>query len=198
VKRSAEDAKLYFDLMLALQHYVNQELKILPKVKNSKEYSKKFGTEEKVQVRNALYENPAMIESFIKNNPEKFDTDKLDIISNWQNFIQGEFFIERFLKNYAIFIKDDDVYAVSALYDSFDDFIPPAILPIYVKAVLLPFKGKIIYDGVFVPYNMLFGNGYKSDLKEVYMDAKLNNRIIKTIDTTVITAQAKEKLISNA
>ncbi|MEE9188292.1 MAG: hypothetical protein V3U36_02905, partial [Anaerolineales bacterium] len=50
------------------------------------------------------------------------------------------------------------------------------------KAVLLPFKGKIIYDGILQGYNVSFGGGIRSDLKETYMTAKQNGRIIDSFE----------------
>jgi len=38
MKLSAEDAELYFELMWALQYYVNQKLHIVSKVKTVEEY----------------------------------------------------------------------------------------------------------------------------------------------------------------
>ena len=62
---------------------------------------------------------------------------------------------ERYLKNYAVFIASDQkVYAVLGIYDAFEDLYPRSGLPLLVKAVLLPFKDSIIYDGLLQRYNM--------------------------------------------
>jgi len=43
----------------------------------------------------------------------------LALISKWKNFIEGEFFIERYLKNHAVFISDENqVFAVTSLTDA--------------------------------------------------------------------------------
>lgn len=62
----------------------------------------------------------------------------------------------------------------------------------YVEAVLLPFKGKIIYDGLFQARNIFFGGGIKRNLKESYMKAKQNNRIIESFDTVAENSLKKE------
>ena len=41
-----------------------------------------------------------------------------------------------------------------------------------VDAVLLPFKGKIIYDGFLMPYNVRFGGGYRSSFGDQLKGAK--------------------------
>jgi hypothetical protein len=70
---------------------------------------------------------------------------------------------------------------VLGLYDDFDDLFHKSQLPRLVKAVLLPFKGKIIYDGLLQGYNVFFGSGIRGDLKEVYLTAKQNGRIIESL-----------------
>lgn len=65
--------------------------------------------------------------------------------------------------------------------------IHKSYLPLYTKAVLLPFKGKIIYDGLMQSYNMSFGGGIKRSLKETYMKAKQNERIITSLEKKNIT-----------
>ena len=68
-------------------------------------------------------------------------------------------------------------------------------LPILVEAVLLPFKGQIIYDGLLRPHNIFFGSGVRSDLNEMYMIAKQNGRIITTLEpgATVPGVEIAEK-----
>jgi hypothetical protein len=62
-------------------------------------------------------------------------------------------------------------------------------LPLYVKTVLLPFQGKIVCDGLFEIYNLYFGGGIKRSLKETYMRAKQNHRIIDTLEPSPQKAQ---------
>ncbi len=78
-----------------------------------------------------------------------------------EKFINGNFFIERTLKKYAIFINEEteDVYGVLGLYDSLEEIIPKNMFPVYVKAILLPLKDKIVYDGLLQTYSLFFGKG---------------------------------------
>ena len=50
-------------------------------------------------------------------------------------------------------------------------------LPILLKATLIPFKDKIISDGLVIHYNVCFGKGYSSEFKDIYMNAKKNKSI---------------------
>lgn len=181
MKLSEKDAEHFFNLMLPLQYFVNQRLKIHKNVESLDDYIN-CTTEEKFQVRQALYSDKKLIDRFIQKNPHDFSEEDLSIVSGWKDFVEGSFHIERYLKKHAILIQSGDVYGVLGLYQGFDELVHKSHLPLYVQTVLLPFKGKVIYDGLFQPYNVYFGGGVKRDLKELYMRAKQNNRIIDSFD----------------
>jgi len=171
-----------------LQNYVNLKLEILPEIVTVDEYEE-LPSSKKLGVRNALYEHIELIDPYLKENPQKLSSAELEIIRSWKKFQRGDFFIERLLKKYAVFIGGDQVYAVLALYESFDEVLPYVRLPYYTKAVLLPFKGKIIYDGLLQGYAISFGGGIKNDLKETYLAAKQNGQIIESFDPQKQTAK---------
>lgn len=57
----------------------------------------------------------------------------------------------------------------------------------------MPFKGQIIYDGLLIPYNILFGGGIKAELKEEYLAAKQNGRILETLTPTAAAPTTKPR-----
>lgn len=184
MKLSRQDADLFFKLMLSLQNYVNLKMGIAPDIDTVEEY-KKLPSSQKVEVRDALYDNIGLVSSYLKENPQSLSAEELEIIEGWKKFQRGNYYIERTLKKYAIFIGDEGVYGVFALYDRLEDVLPYVRWPHYTKAVLLPFKGKIIYDGLLQGYRVSFGGGIKSNLKETYMAAKQNGRIIESFDPKI-------------
>jgi len=187
MKLSEQEVELFYELMWSLQFFVKQKLKLLRKIRTLQDYSD-CSQQDKVKVRQTMYENIELIDIFIKENPQNFSDEKLDIVASWKSFIFDNFHIERILKKYTVFISSkNDVYAVLALIDDFGEIIHKSQLPLYVKAVLLPFKGKIIYDGLLERYNIYFGGGISSDLKEVYLAAKQNAKIIETLDSDIKT-----------
>jgi len=182
MKISHQDADLFFELMWSLQCFVNKRLQVLPHRETLDAY-RNGSMEERLRVREALYANSELIETFVQENPDHFSDEKLEIVAGWKQFVAGQFYIERLLKKYAIFISSDNkVYGVLALYDPFQDMFYPEQLPVLVKAVLLPFKGQIVYDGLLQSHNIFFGSGITSELREVYMAAKQNGRIIESLE----------------
>ncbi len=196
MKLSPNEVTLYYKLMWPLQFHINQKLNILPGVDSVEAYANSPTFEDKLPVRNALYENPKLIDTFISENPAQLTDAELTIVQSWKNFVSGDFYIERFLKKGAILIHTGEsphVYMVLGLMDSlkeiFGQYHRP---PIRVKTVLLPFNGQIIYDGLCQTYNIFFGGGIKGNLKEIYMAAKQNRRILETLDPAM-QAKAQEK-----
>ncbi len=182
MKLAIEDVALFYKLMEGLQFYVNQQRQVLPEVDSVKTYTV-LPTKNKLRVRNALWENPALIDAYVAANPQDLPPEELDIIKKWKQFIAGTFQIFRYLKKHTIFIgQDSQVYGVLALQDSLEEVLYGRTAPIMVQAVLLPFKGKIIYDGWLNPYNIHFGGGIRSSLNETYMTAKQNDCIITTLE----------------
>jgi hypothetical protein len=177
MKLSKQDADLYFDLMWSLQFFVNRKLGLLPKVPSTAVYQN-LPQEEKLKVRDALYAQPGLIDEYVQENPDRLSAEKLAMVSQWKDFVKGEFYIERYLKKYTIFIGGDKVYGVLGLYQGFEEMIHKSYLPMYVRAVLLPFKGQVIYDGLLQSYSVFFGGNIKRELKEQYLRAKQREEII--------------------
>jgi hypothetical protein len=187
---SKEDATLFFKLMFPLQIYINRKMNIVPEVKSVQDFLDE-SMEIKQKIRNALYENPGLIDQYISENPDNLQKENLEIIIKWKIFRKGKFFIERYLKEYAVFIEDEKVFAVLGLRDHFEKFFHKTHLPVYLETVLLPFKRKIIYDGMFMPYSIHFGNNTKSELKEIYLRAKQHDEIITSFDQKKEQAEPK-------
>ncbi len=192
MKLPKEDAELFYEIMWTLQLFANRQKKIFPEIKTV-EQIKSATLDEKLKIRQALYDNPNFFDLFVEKKPENFSEDRLEIVRNWNNRVAGEFYVERFLKRYTIFVssKGDNVYGVTAFFDDFDEMFHPSQLPVLVRAVLLPFKGRVVNDGIMQNYNVHFGGGIRRRLKETYLTAKQNSRIIESLEPAEISGKAK-------
>lgn len=196
MKLSTEQAELFFRLMWPLQFFVKEKLGLLPEIQDLASYIK-APTEQKAQVRNALYQHPELHQTFLEQNPQGFDKEELAIVTGWQNFVAGDFFLERYLKSHAIFIGNhNQVYGVLGLHQGLEEIIHKSYLPLRTKVVLLPFLGKIVYDGLIESYNVYFGAGITRELKETYLAAKQNGRIITELSQSPAAIPDKRPKIS--
>lgn len=164
-KLSKEDAVLLHKLMNALLFYTNKKLNIIKNVISKEEFFRR-DIAETVPLRGKIYSSPDAIAEFVKDNPEQLDDDELRIISSWKNKKNGEFFIAKYTPEYAVFYDSEGkkAYGVAGITDSFEEMFR-GHTPIMVKITLLPFKGKITYDGIFMPYPISFGSGMRKSLK---------------------------------
>lgn len=177
-----EDGRLFFELMWKLQYYVNQKRGLHRNVSSMEAYAG-LPTEKKLKARNELWKTSELIEAYVEENPDALPPEQLEIVLKWRKFIKGSFFILRHLKKGSIFVgKDDKVYVVHGIQDPLDEVIPSYALPQMVEAILLPFKGRIIYDGLLSGYNIHFGAGIRLNLNHSYMLAKQRNYIITTLE----------------
>jgi len=183
MKLPEEDVNLFYKLYNALMIYANKNYKIIQGL-NSVDDMKKFSIEQLNKLRNKLFENPELIDLFVAENPFHFSPNELEILSSWKNFVKGKFIILRYLRNYTIFLTADEkipkAYGVLALLSSFEEMVGP-YLPRMVDAVLLPFKGKITYDGVISNYSISFGGGLRRLFNESYQEAKTKFGIITSL-----------------
>ena len=91
--------------------------------------------------------------------------------------------MERHLKKGTIFIsvENEEVYQVSGITSSWEEMFYGAPMPLMLEATFMPFRDVIISDGLVMPYNILIGSGMKRMVKDVYMAAKKNGRIHRTL-----------------
>ena len=88
--------------------------------------------------------------------------------------------VHRTLTYFSSSDKPPIAYGVLALSLPFDVLIERP-LPIMVQAVLLPYKDKIIYDGLFTTYNISFGPGIRHSLNESFKEAKERHGIVTSL-----------------
>ena len=169
----AEDAALFLSLY---QHLIGFAAGRLDGVKGIVDFDsfRKAPLEVKAQARDRLLDNIALIDAFVEENPDEFRETDLALVVLWRHFVRGDFVIERDLANYTVFLTEKGpvrAYGVLGITNEFVEMLPYP-LPMMVKAVLLPWKGQIICDGLFTIYKILIGAGMRADLRDAYRQAK--------------------------
>lgn len=86
MKLSTKDADQFFNLMWSLQNYVNLKLGILPDISTLEKYQM-LPSSEKISVRDALYDNIELFDSYLLDNPQEISDKELEIVKSWKQFI---------------------------------------------------------------------------------------------------------------
>ena len=195
MRLSEIDLELFFKLYPALLFYTNQQLNVIEGATKLDKF-KGLSLEEQVEVRDALFDKPSIMDSFVAENPFKFTQEELNIVSRWRHQVRGTFYLVRYLKRHAIFLdeKATRAYGVVALNDTFEEILGPE-LPVRLEALLLPFKGRIVYDGFMRYFNIFFGRGFRRDLNEDYQEAKHRYGVITSLPPTEETERSDEELL---
>ena len=173
-----DESLLFYKLLFHLQYYVLINFEENKKYISKDEYFA-LSINKKIKYREKLWSNNEWIDEYVRNNPDNFDVDELKIIKKWENRVRDHFLLERSLKKYSIFISSKSkVYGVVGITEEIDEIISPNEMPVYLETVLLPFRDKIIYDGLFSRYPISFGRGLRETFKETYKKAKEKRQII--------------------
>lgn len=150
---SEKDGKLFYKLWFPLLDYVNEKCKVNKRVKNITNI-KSLNPKEIKEIANVLWENVTLIDRYLEERGEKLAEEHKAIIAGWKRRVQGNFIMERHLKKGTIFISEDEkVYQVSG----------------------------IISDGLVIPYNIVIGTNMKKQFQNVYMNAKKNGVVIRSL-----------------
>src|SRR4029077_11136040 len=107
----------------------------------------------------------------------------LEIVRTWEQHVTGTFYAFRQLQAYMVFLSSTEpvvAYGVVALFDPFESLIGP-YLPRMIETTLLPFKGRIVYDGLVTSYNITFGAGIKRRRNSSYKEAKARHGIVASL-----------------
>ena len=183
---SQPEADHFFRLYKPLLVYTNQKLTVTKGLKKPEDLEncpmEKIG-----QIRNKLDQNPELFDDFVQEKNKELSQEDIEIIQSWKKFIQGRFYLFRYLKKYTVFLsveKPHKAYGVLSLYTSFQEMFGPQV-PRLVETVLLPFKGQIVSDGLFQGGNISFGSGYRSSIKEIYEEAQARFGMITSLEQAI-------------
>ncbi len=190
------EGELFFKLHRSLMCFFNQRLQIAGEIKTPEEFAEQ-PDETRLKIRNAFLERRDLLDAFVAENPFQLPAEELAIVDSWRNLVIGKFFVVRYLQRHAIFLQAEDppvAYGVLALSIPFDMLLGP-YLPRWTEALLLPFRGKIVYDGLLNTFNISFGPGFRRSLNDSYRAAKARLGIVTSLplENRLATAQEPAK-----
>lgn len=181
MKLDSIEAKYFNTLYSGFLILANKKLKILENLEKPRDLLK-TNPYKQLELRKLIYENMnEHIDSFLELG-NLSDLEKKDVES-WKEFITSTFLVYRHLKNHSIFIdmkNDAKIYGVLALIDDMEKVIPFDTLPLIVEGTLLPFRDKIIYDGMFGASDF-YEPSMVTATKKYIEDSKTTGKIITSL-----------------
>lgn len=177
------EGRLFYHLFGELMRFGNRRLQAV----DDEDLDSNFGRiapETRMRIRDAVFQHPEIIDDFVRENPSHLSAEELATVARWKNFVAGTFYVYRYLKQHTIFMggkKHDQAFGVLALADSIEVVLEAWPLPAMVRTVLLPWRDKIIYDGLMWRYQILVGNGVRDQLDEYYRKVKEGEGIVLSL-----------------
>ena len=168
------DAEVFFRLWFPLLDFVNSKYHVCPETEKIDQTTGVDACDAKA-IADYLWSHPGVIEEYLEVS--KLPDEYAQVVAGWKRCKPGRYILERHLKKGSAFISAEDgtVYMVKGLFSTWAEMLGEA--PVLLDAVLIPFRGSIISDGLVVPYRICFGKGATEDFKAVYMNAKRNHTI---------------------
>ena len=196
MRLSQPDVDVFYRLWFSVLAYVGlRNPTILNAVKTPEEL-RGMRFDKLAPLRAQVYQQPDIFSSYVVDNPDRFSVDELAIVAEWRHFVKDDFVLLRQLKSYAIFLDSADppkAFGVLALVSAFEELLE---LPAMINAVLLPFKGQIIYDGLFNYQPLTFGPSVRARFNQSYQQAKSLTGIITSLPyAPQKTANADEEML---
>lgn len=203
MKLSDPEIRTFFTLWYRLIWDINQKHTIVPNLKKPV-YGERVDMKPIFAIREQLWENPQWIDEFLVDCDcasgrcnELTETER-GILAGWRNnFIKGKFIIVKHTAKYSLFMPVDNlkhIYCVYGISEHIKEIASDEI-PLMVNAVLLPFNGRIIYDGFLSSFNVSFGKGIREDLKMSYNETKEKIGIIEVIGKPPVPVKPISKKI---
>ncbi len=190
-----EETQLFYRLYWNVLAYANRKLKVLPQGTTWEEIAR-CPMEQVADLRDAFWANPEILERFLADEQTDLSREELAIVASWRHCIRGDFYIIRYLKKYTVFLSAEGeahLYGVLGLFDPIQEIFPVP-LPVLVNTVLLPFQGRIVYDGLLRSYAVAFGAGIKRSLNETYRRLKKREGIIESLVSADGTPEIRTSL----
>ena len=168
------DSELFYKLWFPLLDFVNRKYHVCP---DAGRIDKRHGVDacDAKAIADYLWSHTEVIEEYL--GVAELPSEHAQIVEGWKQCKPGRYILERHLNKGSVFISAEDgaVYMVKGLFSTWAEMLGES--PVLLDAVLLPFRGSIITDGLVVPYRIYFGKGATEDFREAYMTAKRNHAI---------------------
>lgn len=195
MRLAQKEIEQFFKLHKALLFYVNTKKNLIKGISSISDFKGPI-LEKVVEIRNFVLKNTKLIDEFVQENPFKFSRDELGTIKSWKQGIHGMLFVVKYDNDLTIFYHSESKRCYGVLYfnDKLSDMLGP-YLPRIVETWLVPFKGRIVYDSLIMPYNIVVGGGMRKTLKAEYEESITKRGVITSFDKQEEKTTSEERLL---
>lgn len=176
-------AERFYKLWFPLLRFVNKKKNVVSAKLLAKE---PYDPQDIAKVSEKLWADDRLLEQYASENPDGLAEEDLELIRSWRHRVSGTFLVAKQLKKYCVLVSGDppkeehpEVYGVVGIRCPLEDLLYD--VPAMIKANLIPFEGKIIYDSVFTSFPIQFGRNITRTLNGDYQNAKKRGAIIETL-----------------
>lgn len=170
---SHEDGLLFFKLHRGLLRFVQETLKVVS-IQEAQFDINELPAADLFKLTQSYVSRLELIDAFVAANPARFSVDELAIVSSWRHLVAGRFVALRQLKSHMIFLSQTEpikAFAVLGLSQPLEQVFG-ARTPALIETVLLPFRDKIVCDGIVSRFNIFFGPGIRQGFEESLRTAR--------------------------
>ncbi len=147
-----QEATLFYELYYSLLEYVNDKYKVCENV--DRILNQRISILDILEIRKCFVEHKEIIDEFIVECKSFFSDDEIEIIKGFKDFIYGYFMVIKYEEDYTLFMNGKEIYGAIGTHINVSDDVLDINLPVYANWMLLPYKGKIVWDGLLYQYSL--------------------------------------------
>jgi hypothetical protein len=164
---------------------------------------RKLSSRDRFGISVELCDRPDIVDGYIRDNPDGLSAEDLALVDGYRHALHGDFIMLRHLRRHTVLVGGDDpslAYGVVGLAEALEDAFPDP--PHMIETHLLPFMGRITFDGVIFQAPASFGLGARSGFEQEYRDAKARFGIVTSLPFSpqerAITDEARLKALTRS
>ncbi len=182
MKLTTQEYREYLKTHIRFLYFVARKCEILPTPKMAFEDFLDLDMNVKFAARNAFLSDDTLLDKYLKIFKNRLSASELDILGGFKKSISNSFLFLKTTKDYNIFLdrENEKIYGVKALGDPLDTLISQ--IPTFVTAIILPFRGKIIYDGFLGETPTKFTKEQLVSMELLYKAVMEENKLITHLD----------------
>lgn len=145
---SKEDGELYFKALGNLITYANERLCVTDRDAISMYSAEKDELNAGARVCRYLWQSPEIVDAYAAENPYRVPEDELDAVRPWRYAVRDLFTVVGARPGRITVMNDSSLFEVESVIGRIDARV--AEIPQLCALTLLPFKGKVVTDSIFI------------------------------------------------